>query len=454
MIVAALLDLIDVTIVNVALPTVARDIDASPTQLEWVVSAYALGFAAVLIIAGRLGDLWGRKKLFLAGVGMFGLASLTCTLAQNPSELIASRALQGAFAATLVPQVLATFRSIFHGRERGSVFGLYGAIAGVASALGLLLGGLLVNANLFGLSWRTVFMINIPIVALVLLAGALLVPATREREVGRPDVLGSIVLAAGMVGIVFPLLEGRHYGWPLWGWFCLAGGVMSVVALGWLEAHRRSEGVLPLLPLRLFAVPAFSAGLLLQLVFSLALQGFFLILSIWLQSGQEYSPLRTGFVGTAFSVGVFLTAGLASRLAPRLGRIVLMTGAFLLALGIAGVDVAAHQAGSHMNPWLLVPGLVVAGMGLGLLVVPLVNVVISAVSPSEAGNASGIFNTAQQLGGALGIAVIGTLFFGRSSSPGLTGAFTFAVPVVAGCFVLCALLCLTLPRTAVTEIPD
>lgn len=454
MIVAALMDLIDVTIVNVALPTVARDLKASSTQLEWVISAYALGFAAVLIIAGRVGDFWGRKKLFLVGVGLFGLASLGCSLARNPTELIASRALQGMFAATLVPQVLATFRSIFHGRERGSVFGLYGAIAGVASALGLLLGGLLVNANLFGLSWRTVFMINIPIVALVLVFGAILVPPTREREVGRPDVLGSVILAAGMVAIVFPLLEGRRYGWPIWGWFCLAAGVVTVMALGWLEARRQHSSIAPLLPLRLFAVPAFTAGLLVQLVLSMALQGFFLVLTIWLQTGQHYSPLRAGFVGTAFSVGVFFTAGLAPRLAPRFGRNVLMSGGLLLALGMSGVDLAAYHVGTHMNPWLLVPGLVVAGMGLGLLIVPLVNVVISAVSPSEAGNASGIFNTAQQLGGALGIGVIGTLFFGRADRPGLTSAFTLAVPVVAGSFVLCALLCLALPRTAVTEIPD
>jgi EmrB/QacA subfamily drug resistance transporter len=454
MIVAALLDLIDVTIVNVALPTVARDLKASSTQLEWVISAYALSFAAVLIIAGRLGDLWGRKKLFLVGVGMFGLASLSCSLARNPTELIASRALQGAFAATLTPQVLATFRSIFHGRERGSVFGLYGAIAGVASALGLLLGGLLVNANLFGLSWRTVFMINIPIAALVLVFGTILVPPTQEQGGRRPDVLGSVVLALGMVGIVFPLLEGRRYGWPLWGWLCLAAGVGCVVALGWLEARRRHGSIAPILTLRLFAVPAFTAGLLVQLAFSLALQGFFLALTIWLQNGQHYSPLRTGFVGTAFSVGVFLTAGLAPRLAPRYGRNVLMTGGLVLAAGITGVDLAAHHMGTHLNPWSVVPGLVVAGMGLGLLLVPLVNVVISAVSPAEAGNASGMFNTTQQLGGALGIAVIGTLFFGRADRPGLTSAFTLVLPVVAGTFVLCALLCLVLPKTAVTEIPD
>ncbi len=454
MIVAALTDLIDVTIVNVALPTVARDLRASSTQLEWVISAYALGFAAVLIIAGRLGDFWGRKKVFLVGVAMFGLASLGCSIARNPSELIASRALQGMFAATLVPQVLATFRAIFHGRERGSVFGLYGAIAGVASALGLLLGGLLVNVNLFGLSWRTVFMINIPIVAVVLVAGAIFVPRTREREVGRPDVLGSVVLAVGMVGIVFPLLEGRRYGWPLWGWFCLLAGMGTVVALGWIEARRQHTSIAPLLPLRLFKVPAFTAGLLVQLVFSLALQGFFLVLTLWLQDGQHYSPLRTGFVGTAFSLGVFITAGLAPRLAPRFGRNVLVTGALVLASGMAGVDLGAYQTGSHLNAWLLIPGLVISGMGLGLLVVPLVNVVISAVPPSEAGNASGIFNTAQQLGGALGIAVLGTLFFGRDKTPGLTSAFTLAVPVIAGAFVVCGLLCLALPRTAVTEIPD
>src|ERR1700742_3013368 len=224
MMAAVLMEMIDVTIVNVALPTIRHDLGASATQLEWVVSAYMLAFAAVLITAGSLGDLFGRKRLFLAGIAVFGLASLGAGLSQSAGELIAARVVQGAAAAVMTPQLLATFRTMFTGRERGQAFGIYGAVLGLASAVGLLLGGVLTSANLFGWGWRTVFFVNLPIALAALAGSARLMPENRERSVGRIDFAGSVLLTGALVAIAYPLLEGRSLGWPRgsWGWACSA----------------------------------------------------------------------------------------------------------------------------------------------------------------------------------------------------------------------------------------
>ena len=451
MVIAALMDLIDGTIVNVALPTLQRDLHASATQVEWTVSAYLLAFAATLITAGRLGDIVGRKRMFLGGVAAFGIASLLCAVAQSPGWLIGARTLQGVAAATIVPQVLATFRSIFEGKERGAAFALYGAMGGIASALGLILGGVLTEADLFGWGWRTIFVVNIPVAVAILAAATVLVPESRDRTAKRPDLLGAAILVGALVAIVFPLLEGRRLGWPAWGWALLALGILAIIVLGIVDARRRHSAVAPLLPTRLFRYPAFAAGVLVQLIFFGTMLGFVLTFTLWLQGGQGFSPMHAGLTMVAFSVGAFLTAGVSIGLAPRFGRYVLVAGAILLAAGTVGCDIAAHHIDGTVSSWALVPGLGVAGAGLGLLVVPLVNVVLAAVPSDEAGEASGVFSTAQQLGGALGVAIIGTLFFDRLSDHGFTAAFTYAAPFAAGGYLLCALLSLALPRTAVEE---
>jgi len=451
MMVAALMDLIDVTIVNVALPTIRRDLHASGPQLEWVVSAYLLAFAVTLITAGRLGDLFGRKKLFLAGVAGFGLASLACALAPNAGVLITARAVQGAAAAVMVPQVLATYRAIFTGKERGAVFGMYGAAGGMASALGLLLGGVLVSANLFGWHWRAVFAVNIPIAAATLIASALIVPETRQAWAQRPDYRGLGLLCAGLVAIVYPLLEGQALGWPAWTFVLIAAGVALVAALAIAGPRLTPRGAAPILPSGLLARPVFTAGIAVQLLFFLGLQGLFVVLGLWLQAGFGYSPIKAGATAATFSLGAAITAGLSVPLATRLGRYILFTGGLIVAAGTYGLLLAAQHASHGVSPWQLTPGLIVAGAGLGLLVVPLANVVLAAVPTGLAGGASGVFATAQQLGGAVGVALIGTVFFPRIATEGFTGAFQASMPLAIGAFLGCALLSLALPRTAVAE---
>ena len=454
MIVGALMDMIDVTIVNVALPTIRGDLHASATQLEWVVSAYMLAFAAALIIAGNLGDLFGRKKVFLCGVAVFGLASLAAGLSGSGAELIAARVVQGTAAAAMAPQVLATFRAVFAGAERGKAFSIYGAMLGFASAVGLLLGGVLTEANLFGWSWRAVFFVNMPVAACALIAGLRFVPETRDPGARRPNVPGAVLLAGSLVAIVYPLLEGRQLGWPAWVWVLLAGGVAGLGVLGLLEARRaqrRADGPAPLLRAELFRVPAFAAGLGVQMAFAAGLQGFFLALALWLQAGEHFSPLKAGLTAVAFSAGSFLGAPVAVPLAQRYGRSVLATGGVLMAAGIAGVSLAASHVGVNGSPWPVVPGLVVCGAGLALLIIPLVNVVLAAVPVEAAGGASGLFSTAQQLGGAVGVALLGTVFFGYLNGHSFEASIVHTAPYAMGAFALCAVLSMLLPRTAVSE---
>jgi EmrB/QacA subfamily drug resistance transporter len=451
MIVGALMDMIDVTIVNVALPSIRRDLHASATQLEWVVSGYMLAFAAALIIAGNLGDLFGRKRLFLSGAALFGLASLAAGLSGSGAELIAARVVQGAAAAAMAPQVLATFRVIFSGGERGKAFGVYGAMLGFASAVGLLLGGVLTEANVFGWGWRSVFFVNVPVAVAALIAGVRFVPETRDPAARRPNVPGAVLLAGSLVAIVYPLLEGRQLGWPAWVWLLMAAGLAGLGVLGLVEARRTRRPVAPLLRAGLFRVPAFAAGLGVQLAFFGGMQGFFLAFALWLQAGEHFSPLKAGLTAVAFSVGSFVAAPVAVPLAQRHGRRILASGAVLMVAGIAGEALAAPHVGINGSPWPAVPGLVVAGAGLALLVIPLVNVVLAAVPAEVAGGASGLFSTAQQLGGALGVALLGTVFFGYLNGHSFEASLVHTVPYAMGAFALCGVLALLLPRTAVSE---
>jgi len=452
MIVAVTMDLIDLTIVNVALPTIRADLKASASQLEWVISAYMLSFAALLIVAGSFGDLLGRRRVFLGGIVVFGAASLAAGLAQGPGELIAARVVQGAAAAAMIPQLLGTFRAVFAHSERGKAFGVYGATLGFASAVGLILGGVLTSADLFGWGWRSVFLVNLPIALGTFVAAARVVPETRDPSAGRPDLAGAALLAASILAIAYPLVEGRSHGWPAWGWAMLAAGITGLVALGAREQRRRDTRIAPLLRPGLLRIPAFSAGLGVMAAFAAGLQGFFLILAIWLQTGMGFSPLRAGLTALAFSFGSFALAPLAVPLARRYGRLVLFAGGVLMALGTLGARIGAEHVNSPADFWPIVPGLAIAGVGLSLLIIPLANVVLAAVPRQVAGGAGGTLSTTQQLGGALGIAIVGTAFFGHlNDHHTFTDAFRYATPIAIALFAASALLALTLPRTALSE---
>lgn len=451
MLAGILMDLIDVTIVNVAVPSIRSGLHASGAQVEWVISAYMLAFAAVLITAGSLGDLLGRKRLFLTGMALFAVASLGAGVSHTPDELIIARVVQGAAAGVMTPQLLATFRTMFDGADLGKAFGLYGMAGGFATAIGLVAGGALTSANLFGWHWRTVFLINVPIALVTFAAGMRFIPETRARSGRKPDLAGPAALVVALVAIIYPVLEGRQNGWPTWGWMVLAGGLALLAALLVFEARVHRDGVAPLIQVEIFRSVAFSAGQAVQLAFSAGLQAFFLIFALWVQVGQHYSPLRAGLTTVAFSVGAFFLAAMAIPLAKRYGRLVLVGGGIVMGTGCVGVAVGAHHVGHTTNPWPLVPGLAVAGIGLSLLVIPLANVVLAAVPRDIAGGASGIFSTVQQVGGVMGVAALGSIFFSYAQPHGYRAAFIHTIPYVTGIFLVAAAIALILPKTALGD---
>jgi EmrB/QacA subfamily drug resistance transporter len=450
MTVAALMDMLDVTVVNVALPTLRSKLHAGPTQLEWLIAGYLLAFGATLIVWGRIGDLIGRRRVFLAAVAVFGAASLGAGLSSSIGALIAFRLVQGVAAGALVPQVLATFRSSLDHEARVLAFGIYGAVAGLAAAAGVVLGGVLTKYSLFGLGWRAIFFVNVPVAAAVLLCAPLIPESRPSAQRGGLDPAPMVLVPVSLAAIVYPLLEGQAYGWPAWIFAVLAAGIAGLATAVLLD-RRTVAGREPLLSVHQFRIKEFSAGLGVQALFSAALQGMSLTFVLWLQVGHHYTPLHTGLTLLAFSGGAILTAPQSGKLAEKHGRRVLAAGAALLAIGTAMLAKSAWQGGPGVPAWSTFGGLAVAGAGLGLLVVPLVNVVLAAVPVETAGGASGTFSTAQQVGGALGIAVIGTIFFGHAPGTHLNAAFGVAQVVVIAAYAGAGVLCALLPRSALSE---
>jgi EmrB/QacA subfamily drug resistance transporter len=452
MLLAGVMDLIDVTIVNVALPSIQTDLGATAAHIEWIVAGYTLSFAVVLITGGRLGDVFGRRRMFLVGVGGFTLASLMCGVAQSPEVLIAARVVQGGLAALMIPQILSTVQVAFPPDERPKAFGMYGAFIGFATVSGPLIGGLLVGADLFDLDWRPIFLINLPIGLLALAAAAALVKESRAEHPPRLDLTGVGLVTVALLLLVYPLVQGRELDWPSWTFASMAA---SIPAFGLFVLHqrRRSRGAdSPLVPLALFRERGFAGGVLVGLTFFSGVASFFLILTITLQAGLGFSPLHMGATAVPWSIGIALASGVSVNLAPKLGRRLTIVGALVMAAGMAGVLVAFDRAGGGVTSWDLAPGLFACGLGMGMVASVLVNVVLAGVDGRDAGSASGVLNTAFQLGGAIGIAVLGVVFFGmlpEGSAPAaedFTGAMRDSMWFLVGLYLVSAALMGLLPK--------
>ncbi|MFI0419765.1 MFS transporter [Spongiactinospora sp. 9N601] len=444
LLVAFMLDLLSVTIVNVGLSAIQRDLGASPTDLEWISAAYLLSFAVALITAARLGDLRGRKLVFILGIVAFAVVSVWCGIARSPGELIAARVLQGLAAAAIAPQVMSILYTIFTGRERATVFGTFGLVSGVTQAGGLILGGVLITADVAGLGWRMIFLVTVPVAVVLIPLAIWLVPESRAAGGARPRWGATGVLVVGLVAIVFPLLEGRTYGWPAWIWLLLAAGVLAVVGLAIVEQRdpRRRAGAL--LPVALFRNRTGAGGLLVLLLSFSGFSGIMMIIPLWLQDGQRYSALSAGLVSIAFAAGGLVMAMPTGRLTVRFGRFIVLAGCLLSVVGGLMLLVAV-QAGSPVNAWSLVPGLFALGVGMTLVMPPLTTLFLSAVPPEYAGSASGVWTTGQQFGSALGVAAFSTLFFTvLEGARDYQGAFTTSMIAVMAALVVSAGLCFTL----------
>lgn len=419
---AAFMNLVDVTIVNVALPSIQNGLGASYAQAQWVVAGYILTFALGLIPGGRLGDIVGRKRMFMVGVAGFTLASTLCGLTPNPEVLVAARVLQGLMAAAMVPQVLAIIQVSFPPKEWGAAFGLFGAAAGLATVTGPIVGGLLISADLFDLTWRPIFLVNVPVGLITLLAATVLVRESRSPEATSLDLTGVGLVTVGLLLLIYPLVQGRDLGWPTW---TLVSMVTAVLVLGLFAVWERRKALansVPLVSPRLFKQRAFVAGLLITLIFFSGITGFFLVIAVYLQDGLGFTALSSGLTIVPFSVGVFAASTASAMLAPRFGRRVLSAGTLLLAIGMAGMILTLQLYGSAVTSWELLPALLVAGVGMGLVVAPLFDFILTGVDGRDAGSASGVLNAVQQVGNAVGVAIIGVIFFGALGGQGALGA--------------------------------
>jgi EmrB/QacA subfamily drug resistance transporter len=443
---AEVMDLLDGTIVNVAGPSIRQSLGASLSALQWVMGGYALAFAIGLVTGGRLGDIYGRKRLFLIGVAGFTLSSAACGLAASPAQLIVFRLVQGVFAASMIPQGFGIVRQVFPPDELGKAFGLFGPVIGGSAILGPVLGGVLVDADLFGAGWRTIFLVNVPLGVAAFVASARLFPESKAADAPTLDVLGA-VLVSGVAGLsIYALIEGPEADWPWWTFAMLAASAVLLAAFVWWERARERSGASALVPMRLFKTREFSAGLVSVITFFSGLVGVTFILGLFLQVGQQFSAIKTGLVMIPWALGTAVGAGVsAGALAPKYGRKVLHGGILVLMAGVGGLLFVALEAPEVLPvSWLILPELL-CGLGMGAVISPLFNFILSGVKTDEVGSASGVLNAVQQLGGATGIATIGTIFFAAIKVSGFRVAFERAMYVEFALLTACLLTMSLLP---------
>ncbi|MDT0571895.1 MFS transporter [Streptomyces sp. DSM 3412] len=450
---ASFMDLLDATIVTVAAPAVAQDLGAGDAQIQWTIAAYVLALGAGLITGGRLGDQYGRKRLFMIGVAGFMVTSALCALAAGPGMLIGMRAAQGLTAGIMVPQVFGIIRASFAPGERAKAFGAYGAVQGLASVAGPLLGGLLVGADLFGLGWRTIFWINVPVSILALIIGAKVLPESRSASTARPDLLGALLAASGILLLLLPITQTENWGWTWASYALLAAGTILLAVFLAYERRLTGRGEEPVFDPALLRIRAFAIGLSASLLFFGGIGAFFLTLSVHLQNGTGRTAWETGLVFLPYALGSVITSGAGVALAARAGRALLITGSLTIAASQL-VLWAILREGDDPGYWPLALALFIGGLGLGLAAPVLVNVVLAGVPGRNAGAVGGVLSTVNQIGGAIGIAVIGTVFFtavtrSTTGTPGPADyghALGIVLVVSAVLYVVAALVMLALPN--------
>lgn len=441
----AFLPIADFFIVNVALPTIAASLKATPAALELVVSVYGVAYAAMLVLGGRLGDRFGRHSLFLVGLCGFILASLACGLAPTIDVLIAARLVQGATAAMLVPQVLATFQATLEGERKTRAIALYGATSGIAAVVGQLAGGLLVSADLFGTSWRPIFLINIPLGIIVFFASRLVVPANRSPHPAGIDLPGTVLFAATLTALLVPLTEGHSLGWPAWTRMMLAAAVVLAILTVIVERAAEARGEVPLLPPSLLKLPSMSRGLAMITLFSVGFGAFMFVFALTVQNGLGANAFESGLAILPMAIMFFIGSMVSPRMINRFGRGALAAGGIVQALGLALLVAIMVLGWPNVSLIELAVPLMLIGAGQSMLFSGLFRAVLADVPAHLAGVGSGVLITLQQSGLALGVATLGTLYLALqpasiSKAFGIVIASQFAIIVV---LVLCSGL---LPR--------
>ena len=453
------MSLLDTTIVNVALPTIRTSLDASEATLSWIISGYALAFGLALIPAGRIGDRFGHKWVFIGGLALFTLASVACGLAVDSTQLVIARVIQGLGGGIFFPPVQAFVQLLFEPRKRGAAFGVMGAVIGVSSALGPIVGGLIIAALGDENGWRWIFAVNVPIGVLAIIAAVVLLPSGSEGKRLSADGIGLGLLSLALVAILVPLIQGEQEGWPLWTYLSLAAGLVLLVLFALWERRVAARGAEPLVPPRLFAHPSFTGGAILALVFFAAFTSIFFTISILWQAGLGRTALESGLVAVPFAIGNIVGASQSDRLAHRLGRTVLVLGNALLSVGLVAAFLLVLLVPTvDLTNWHLLAPLFIAGLGAGLFIAPNVRFIVATVDRPDAGAASGVIGTMQRIGSAIGIAIIGSVLFGNigpiagpGDLPAAFGAAAAPALAVSAAFAIASLaLVFALPR----RVPD
>ena len=432
---AECMDLLDGTVVNVAAPTIHRTLGASSTELQWIVGGYPLALAIGLLTGGRLGDLLGRRKVFLAGITGFTVASAVCGAAPSTGVLIAARLVQGFAGALMIPQGFGLLRETFPQDELPKAFGFFGPVMGSAAMIGPILGGALVSAHLFTDAWRSVFLVNVPIGIVAGIAAARLLPHTSTRHARQLDLAGAGLAAIASLALIYPLIQGRALGWPAWTYASIATSLALFGAFAIHLQRRQRSGKVPLIEPSVFAHRGYSAGAVVLMIYFGGMIGSMLTLTLFLQLGEGFSAVHAGLTVAPFALGTAITAPAGAGWAQKLGgRIMIQAGSLISLIGYAAVALILTGT-THLSSWGLLGPLLVVGMGMGLFVVSAFDTILAAVTDRELGSASGALNAIQQLGGAIGIAVLGTIFFTTLAhhgfAPALRDAMWWAVGALA-----------------------
>ncbi|MGY2901969.1 MFS transporter [Bradyrhizobium sp. URHC0002] len=428
---------VDAFIVNVAIPTIAAELHASAAQIEAVIAIYLIAYATLVVTGGRLGDIYGARNVFISGVAGFTVTSLWCALAQSGPELIAARLAQGATAALMVPQVLATIHLLFADASRARAFGIYGIVLGLAGAAGFLLGGILVTLDLAGLGWRAVFFVNVPFGAVIIAAAWKIMPSFQRRAGTRLDIPGAIVLFTGLLCLIGPLLFGHDLHWSPLTWLAMAAGVGIVAAFLRLERSVARRGGMPLIDLALLSDKAFMRGLAAVFFFFFANLSFYLVMTMYMQKGLQIPPLQAGLVFLPLALTFVIASRHSGMRAKHRGTLVLIEGCAVQIAGLAALVMAIEWIDTP-SAMVLALMLTIFGYGQGLVMAPLSSAVLSTVKPVSAGAASGIYGTTAQIANAAGVAAIGAVYFAIESNQSARSALLAACALFALSIAACA----------------
>ena len=444
--VAECMDLLDGTIVNVAAPTIHTDLHSSTSALQWVIGGYALAFAVGLITGGRLGDIYGRKRMFVLGALGFVVASMACAFAVSPEMLIACRLAQGGAAALLIPQGFGIVRDAFAPAEQASAFAIFGPVIGLSAVLGPIVGGALVDANLFGSGWRLIFFVNLPLGLIAAIGATRLILDSRAPNRPRLDLVGTGLAALGMGLLIYPLIQGREASWPAWTYLMVGASALSFAALVVWTMWVRSRGGDPLVEAGIFRHRAYTVGLSMIVVFFAGMIGTMLVLTLFMQFGMHFSAIHAGVTLAPFAAGTAVGAALGGALlVPRIGRLTLQIATVIGAAGVWWLRQVILAHGLDTTTLGIVGPELLVGIGVGMIVSPLFNFVLASVRDNEVGSASGVLNAMQQLAGAVGVAGLGTIFFSTLGHDGFVTAISHCLLVELATMPALLLLSFALP---------